>query len=110
MAASQSTRAFEDGHALLRAADSEDEVEWFSFVMYVSGVAAGARDVIVWWNASLRNKPEFALPEILCVPTKITYRDLADAVRIWLRGHPELQTLPSAFLIIEALVEQFPCK
>ena len=108
VAAAQSAMAFKDGHALLKDAESESEVRNFGFVMYVAGVAAGARDVTTRWIVLGKINRDFVHP--LCVPPKITYRDLGDVVRVWLRGHPELQGLPSGLAIIEALAERFPCK
>ncbi len=97
----QSAGAFKDGHALLKAAESKNEIQSFGFVMYVAGVAVGARDVTHRWKLlRMLNKRELDLTPPFCVPPKITYRDLADTVRIWLRGHPELQGLPSALAIM----------
>ena len=111
VAASHDARAFSDGHALLEAAESEDEALNFGFIMYVAGVAAGARDVTIRWKVlSKLNNRELDLSHPFCVPPKITHRDLADTVRIWLRSKPKLRDLPSALSIIEALAERFPCK
>ena len=43
VAVPQSAGAFKDGHALLEAADSENEILILGFTMYVAGVTAGAR-------------------------------------------------------------------
>lgn len=104
----QSTRAFKDGHALLKAADSESEVLNYGFIMYVAGAAAGARDSPIRWKVLGKVNLDFA--DAFCVPPKITHRDLADTVRVWLRGHPKLRGLPSGLAIIEALSDHFPCK
>ena len=111
VAAPQSARAFKDGHALLKGAESESETLNFGFIMYVAGVAAGARDVTIRWKVlgELKNRePDLSPP--FCVPPKITHKDLADTVRIWLRSNPKLRGLPSGLAIIEALAERFPCK
>ena len=44
------------------------------------------------------------------VSPKITHKDLADTVRVWLHSHPKLRGIPSGLSIIEALAERFPCK
>ena len=111
VATPQSAMAFKDGHALLKNAESESEALNFGFIMYVAGVAAGARDVTIRWKVlgKLENRePDLSPP--FCVPPKITHRDLADTVRIWLRSNPKLRGLPSGLAIIEALAERFPCK
>ena len=108
VAAPQSAMAFKDGHALLKNAESESEALNLGFVMYVAGVAAGARDVTTRWIVLGKINRDFAHPH--CVPPEITYRDLGDVVRVWLRSHPKLRGLPSGLAIIEALAERFPCK
>ena len=111
VAASHDAGAFKDGNALLEYAESENEILNFGFTMYVAGVAAGARDVMIRWKVlgKLENR-ETDLSPPFCVPPKITHKDLADTVRVWLHSHPKLRGLPSALSIIEALAERFPCK
>ena len=106
--APQSARAFEDGHALLEGAESESEDLNYGYIMYVAGAGAGARDIATQWKVMGKINLDFSDP--FCVPPKITYRDLGDVVRVWLRGNPELHGLPSGLVIIEALAERFPCK
>lgn len=108
IATSQSARAFEDGRALLKAANSESEVQYYGFVMYVAGVVAGALNIRTRWIVLGKVSRDLVRP--ICIPQKITYRDVGDVVRVWLRSHPELQGLPSGSVIVEALVERFPCK
>ena len=111
VAAPQSARAFKDGNALLEYAESENEILNLLFIMYVAGVAAGARDVTIRWKVlgKLENRePDLSPP--FCVSPKITHKDLADTVRVWLHSHPELRGIPSGLSIIEALAERFPCK
>ena len=50
VAASHDAGAFKDGNALLEYAESENEILNFLFIMYVAGVAAGARDVTIRWK------------------------------------------------------------
>ena len=111
VAASHDAGAFKDGNALLEYAESENEILNFLFIMYVAGVAAGARDVTIRWKVlgKLENR-ESDLSPPFCVPPKITHKDLADTVRLWLHSHPKLRGIPSGLSIIEALAERFPCK
>ena len=105
VAAPQSARAFKDGHELLKAAESENEIQSFGFVMFVAGVALGVRDferALEWSDDSEFNKT-------FCVGSPFTRRDVADAVRIWLRNRSDLQR-PATVLIILALRDHFPCK
>ena len=105
VATPQSAGAFKDGHALLMDAESESEVRKFGFVMYVAGVAAGVRDVgrALEWSDNSRFNLAF------CVGPPFTRKDVADAVRIWLRNRSDLQR-PATVLIILALRDHFPCK
>ena len=75
------------------------------FTMYVAGVATGVRDVA----QVLERSGKFDISQPFCVSSKITYRDLADAVRIWLRNQPDIQG-SAALLVVLALGEHFPCK
>ena len=69
VAASHDAGAFKDGNALLEYAESENEILNFLFIMYVAGVAAGARDVTIRWKVlgKLENRePDLSPP--FCVP------------------------------------------
>ncbi len=105
VAAPQSARAFSDGHELLKAAESESRIREAMFTMYVAGVTAGVRDVA----QALELSGKFDISQPFCVGSKITYRDLADVVRIWLRKQPDVRGSP-ALLVVLALGEHFPCK
>ena len=105
VAAPQSARAFKDGHALLKGAESESETLNLGFIMYVAGVAQGVgnfEQALEWSDDSVFNKT-------FCVGSPFTHRDVADAVRIWLRNRSDLQR-PATVLIILALRDHFPCK
>ena len=58
-AAPQSARAFNDGHELLKAAESNNDVIKVGFIMFVAGVAQGVRDLeraLEWSDDSEFNK------------------------------------------------------
>ena len=101
----QSARAFKDGHALLKAAESKDDIQEFGFAMFVAGAALGIRDFEKALNWSDKRK----FKRTICVKAPFTIRDIADAVRISLLKRSDLQR-PATVLIIIALREHFPCK
>lgn len=105
VAAPQSARAFKDGHALLAAAESKDDIHKFGFAMFVAGVTQGIRDVVRALEWSDDSKFNLAF----CVGPPFTREDVADAVRIWLRNRSDLQR-PATVLIVLALRDHFPCK
>ena len=73
--------------------------------MYVAGVAMGVRDV----SQMLEQSGKFDISQPFCVGSKLTYRDLGDAVRIWLRNQSDVQG-SAGLLVVLALGEHFPCK
>ena len=103
--APQSARAFSDGHELLKAAESKHDVIKVGFVMFVAGVALGVRD----FERALEWSDDSEFKKTFCVGSPFTRRDVADAVRIWLRNRSDLQR-PATVLIILALRDHFPCK
>lgn len=105
VASPQSAVAFKDGHALLKAAESEDRIVKAMFTMYVAGVASGVRDT----SRMLELSGKFNISQPFCVGSKITYADLADVVRIWLRNQPDIRG-SAAVLVVLALGKHFPCK
>lgn len=100
IAAPQSAGAFGDGHALLKAAESEDITLEAMFIMYVAGIADGV--------ALIRGLHK--LPPLYCSGDDITARDGGDAVRLWLRINPQHLELSARTAVVRALVTYFPCE
>ena len=45
----------------------------------------------------------------ICIPVGVTTDQLKNVVRDWLLIHPEKRDLPAAGLVLDALLQQFPC-
>ena len=45
----------------------------------------------------------------ICIPSGVTTGELKDVVTDWLLNHPEKRDLPAAGLVLNALLEKFPC-
>ena len=104
VAGPESARAFSDGHELLKAAESESAFELGMFTMFVGGVALGVRDTV----SILIQSGQFDIAQPFCFGA-ITYRDLSDVVRVWLRQQADLED-PPALLVVRALSQHFPCE
>ena len=45
----------------------------------------------------------------ICIPSGVTTGQLKNVVMDWLLNHPEKRDLPAAGLVLDALLEKFPC-
>ena len=100
LACPQSAFAYRDGHQLLEALSSRGLATRFASIMFVMGVSETGRFFAEELNWS----------KAYCPGGNITVEDVADAVRIWLRGKsPDALSTSAAPLVLLALAEQFPC-
>lgn len=48
-------------------------------------------------------------PDLICQPSNVTFVDQERVVVAYLRAHPRTHSLPSPWVVGEALVDAFPC-
>ena len=91
-AAPAAARAFEDGHQLLKFAGIHQDKGIYG--MYL-GYVTGAADFMEALN-------------VIC-PGKITNKDIANAVLLWMRRNPDKLDFSSLDVTALALTYHFPC-
>ena len=102
MAAPAQALGFKDGHDLLEALNSDNQTLRFGSIMFVSGVFTA-------WETLLSMGGETSP---FCGAQNLTRKDVADMVRIWLRGSASddlLNESPENGVLL-ALHNQFGCE
>jgi hypothetical protein len=69
---------------------------------YAEGYAAGIADASGGIFAVMGYR--------FCMPISVTDAQLSDIVRLWLERHPEQRHYAASALVVQALVEAFPCR
>ena len=92
--------AFEDGNELFQNCQSDEEPEGTKQGDASRGLCLGY--VLGAYDAGGKNYA-------ICVPVGVTAAQVKDVVRHWLQSHPEKRHLPAAGLVLDALLEKFPC-
>lgn len=97
----KSSGAFPDGNWLLEQATSDDTFDKLGYLTFVIGVSRGYRLALAING----------LPPAYCVtePHNITGKDMADAVRLWLRTNPKDLDFSGEVVVVLALTKHFPC-
>lgn len=49
------------------------------------------------------------IPDIFCIPERVTMGQINDAIIRYLETNPQRRHLPASLLIIQALINSFPC-
>ena len=91
---------FENGDELYRHCQNEDEAESARQNDGSRGLCLGY--VLGAYDAAGKNYA-------ICIPAGVTAGQVKTVVRLWLQNHPESRNLPAAGLVLDALLDKFPC-
>lgn len=98
-ASGQSQPSIHTGNGLLAICDSANVYDQGTCTDYIMGVLEGLRNL----GSISADAPKF------CTGERVTYQQSIDVVKAYLRNNPQRRDITSAFLILAAMRDAFPC-